>query len=65
MKWEYKTIKVDSKKTFGGVKFDENTFDNILNELGQQGWELVSAVSVNQGWGESKHIVGILKRPIQ
>ena len=37
MKWEYKTIKVDTTGFVAGGKFDQNSFEQILNELGEQG----------------------------
>ena len=47
MKWEYKVIKTDTKGCFLGGKFDHNTFEQLLNEVGHQGWELVSAFGTN------------------
>ena len=60
MKWEYNTVKIDP----AGGKFDENTFKRLLNELGQQGWELVNTFDTNQKYGASRHVIAILKRPI-
>ena len=40
-KFEYKTLKIEPKG-FWGTKLDADEIDKILNELGQQGWELVS-----------------------
>jgi Domain of unknown function (DUF4177) len=43
MKWEYKTIKLptgsffEKKPSFGSYEVDK-----FINELGQEGWELVS-----------------------
>jgi hypothetical protein len=64
MKWEYRTIKTDTKG-FAGGKFDQQEFEQLMNELGQQGWELVSAFDTNQTHGASRHVVAILKRPIE
>ncbi len=64
MKWEYKTVKVDTTG-FSGGKFDENSFEQILNGLGQQGWKLANTFTTNQEFGSSRHIVAILKRPIE
>jgi len=61
MKWEYKTIKL-ATKGFTGGKFDETKLDKLLNELGSQGWELVSAFDTNQGYGETRDVVVIFKR---
>jgi len=61
MKWEYKTVKLETKGIFGG-KFDETKLDNFMNQLGVQGWELVSSFSTNQSFGESRDVVVIFKR---
>ncbi len=39
-RFEYKTLKIEPKG-FWGSKLDSTEIDKILNELGQQGWELV------------------------
>lgn len=44
--WEYRTIKVDAKGMFGGV-VDTSAFDVLLNQLGHQGWNLVSVFDTN------------------
>ena len=62
MKWEYRTIKVDTKGFVGG-KIDEGNMDQMLNALGDEGWELVAALDTNAEGGVSRHVVGILKRP--
>lgn len=41
MKWEYRIIKVEAKGLAGG-KFDHNEFEQLMNDLGNQGWELVN-----------------------
>ncbi|MBW8036322.1 MAG: DUF4177 domain-containing protein [Planctomycetes bacterium] len=64
MKWEYTTAKVDTKG-FAGGKFDNASFEQILNGLGEQGWELVSVFDTNMEGGKSRHVVAILKRPIE
>ena len=68
MKWEYKTIKTIKTDTTGlvvGGKFDQNSFEQILNGFGEQGWELVSAFDTNMEGGKSRHVVAVLKRPIE
>ena len=61
MKWEYKTVKIETKGFLGG-KFDENKLDQFMNQLGAQGWELVSSFGTAQSFGESRDIVVIFKR---
>ena len=45
-KWEYKTIAFGKSGIFK-AKFD---LDEILNELGNEGWELVAMVTPVSGW---------------
>lgn len=61
MKWEYKTIKL-ATTGFSGGKLDEHKLDEYMNQLGEQGWELVSAFDTNKGSGESRDIVAVFKR---
>jgi hypothetical protein len=65
MRWEYKTAKVEAKGWFAGGKLDALEFDQVLNEMGDQGWELVSVLSVTQTHGSSREIAAVFKRPKQ
>jgi len=62
-KWEYKTIKASAKGLLGGV-VDTSAFDVLLNQLGQQGWNLVSVFDTNMIDGTSREIVAVFKREI-
>jgi hypothetical protein len=61
-KWEYKTLKFKVGTFWGGVKVNENDFENILNEAGDAGWELVSCLDTSEHQGQSKELIVILKR---
>lgn len=61
MKWEYKTIKL-ATTGFSGGKLNERLLDERMNELGEQGWELVSAFDTNQSYGASRDVVAVFKR---
>ena len=61
MQWEYKTIKLSTKGFLGG-KFDEAALDEVMNQLGSEGWELVTGFDTNQRPGETRDIVVIFKR---
>ena len=60
-KWEYTSIKVESKGFMGGI-LDISHFDNELNKFGEQGWELVSCFSTTQDGGKCREIVAVFKR---
>ncbi|MET3288780.1 DUF4177 domain-containing protein [Brevibacillus fluminis] len=60
-KWEYRTVKYLTTGFFGG-KLDETEFDKILNEMGEEGWELVSCFDTNQTHGSSREVVSVFKR---
>jgi len=60
-KWEYKTLKIKAS-TFVGPKLDERQLDSELNNLGEQGWELVSTMDTNKHNGITDHIVCVFKR---
>ncbi|MCJ7689008.1 MAG: DUF4177 domain-containing protein [Clostridiaceae bacterium] len=60
-KWEYTSLKVESKGFLGGV-LDISHFDNELNNFGEQGWELVSCFSTTQDDGKCREIVAVFKR---
>ena len=61
-KWEYKTVKLDTTTFFGSGNIEEDQLDIQMNKLGEQGWELVSALDTNATGGISKYIVTIFKR---
>jgi hypothetical protein len=63
-KWEYKTAKLDTKGWFIGGILDTQTFDQLLNNMGRDGWELVSAFDTNQAYGASREAVAVFKRPV-
>lgn len=63
-KYEYKTLFTDAKGVFGG-KLDQSVFQNELNELGLQGWELINSVASAQSYGSTRWIISIFKRKIQ
>jgi hypothetical protein len=60
--WEYKTEVIKADKSFWGGKFDGERLDGILNDLGAQGWELVSFTAVSIGYGETARIIAVFKR---
>ena len=61
MNREYKTIKLQATGFTGG-KIDETKLDDMMNELGAQGWELVTGFDTNKGYGETRDVIIIFKR---
>lgn len=55
--WEYKTIIIKAKASLMGGKFDSSKIDAELNVHGNNGWELVSVVTSNRGYGESGSLI--------
>ncbi|HUV84961.1 MAG TPA: DUF4177 domain-containing protein [Methanosarcinales archaeon] len=60
-RWEYRTIKVLAKGFTGGI-LELQEFDNELNKMGSEGWELVSCFDTNQSYGETREVVAVFKR---
>lgn len=60
--WEYKTLKILTHGLFGG-QISEEDLEIQLNELGEEGWEVVSCVNTNQSGGTSLSVVVVMKRP--
>jgi hypothetical protein len=58
IKWAYKRITVDI------FEITEPDFETKLNEVGQEGWELISSFDRERG-GNSKECFFIFKRAIE
>lgn len=62
--WEYHVIKLKTESGFfSGTEFDSDSLAEKLNEMGRQGWELVSIFGIEKVDGGSKYINAVLKRP--
>ena len=59
--FEYKVVVYDTKGFWGG-SVEPSQLEDRLNQLGRDGWELVSCTSTSQSYGSSKSIVFIFKR---
>ncbi len=60
-KFEYKVVTFDTKGFWGGT-VEARPVEEQLNQLGNDGWEMVSCTSTNQSYGASKSIVCMFKR---
>jgi hypothetical protein len=69
MKWEYTTLKLDPfRRGFLGsseYEFNEAKLDRMMNNLGNDSWELVSSFSTNKTFDETIEKIYVFKRPIQ
>lgn len=59
--WEYKTVKLETGGFLGG-KVNEYELQSTLNDLGFEGWELVSSFDTSMSQGSSREIILIFKR---
>ena len=64
-RWEYTTSMMRPKgwQAMVGVKLDAEAFNDHLNRLGEEGWELVSVFDTNRADGDTKEVVAVFKRP--
>ncbi len=63
-KFEYYTYKYDTEGWMGG-KVDVSELQADLNRLGEDGWELVSSPTTNQGQGYTRSMIMIFKRKLE
>jgi hypothetical protein len=62
-KWEYKTLKLSTKGFLGG-KIDIEDFEESMNKLGRDGWELVSCFDTSIYQGGSRDVYGVFKKRV-
>ena len=63
-RWEYTTVKMEAEGWFGGV-VNTAKLDSLLNDLGQQGWNLISVFDTNMaGGGITREVLAVFKRGI-
>ena len=63
-KFEYKSVEFDTNGFFSGGKLDSKEFDRTLNDLGREGWELVSCVATSYARGETRWVYAVFKREV-
>jgi hypothetical protein len=62
--WEYKTLEFATTGWTGGL-LDVNIFNESLNNVGKDGWELVNCFDTNQAQGASRKVIAVFKRQKQ
>lgn len=60
-RWEYHVISLGTQGIFG-PNVDIQSLYERLNELGAEGWEVVSATPITAGQGHSQEVLFVLKR---
>ncbi len=65
MKWEYMTVVFETSAWFLGGKLDGEKFNDRLNKLGEEGWELVSVFDTDYLKGGTRDVIAVLKRPMR
>ena len=63
-KWEYKIVKLKIDRFFDS-DIRASKVENLLNEHGANGWELVNVFDLNMDKGKSSIVVATMKRVIQ
>lgn len=61
-KWEYKSVSIATEGWMGGILKTEE-FDQMLNQMGQEGWELVTIFDTNLSNGATRYVIATFKRP--
>lgn len=62
-RFEYKTLEINPHKQRWVIpEFNVTEIDKILNEMGRQGWELVSVEDRNVGYGTTGSFFYTFKR---
>lgn len=47
----------------GGI-IDLDAFQGELNQLGSEGWELVTCFDTNMSQGQSRYVIAVFKRKV-
>jgi hypothetical protein len=63
-KWEYKILKVRTNTTDYNESFDENELNAKINNLGNDGWEVISTVPI-AGSACTMNLCVFLKRKLK
>ena len=62
-RWQYTMLTVDVYRFARGPHVDVTQISARLDQLGGEGWELVSMIDVNAGQGGTCDLVAVFKRP--
>jgi hypothetical protein len=62
MRWQYRPIMLRAGGVVFGGAVDGQELTDRLNELGAEGWELVTAFDTNMAHGRTRDVLAVLKR---
>lgn len=62
-RFEYQIKKFDGKGLWGGKLMLPEIVEE-LNQLGRDGWEMVSMMDTNSAYGETRWVIATLKREV-
>ena len=66
-RFEYHILKLDVSGAWIfnlGGKVDESALGEVMNDLGREGWELVSSPDTSKAGGGSRNVLFIFKREL-
>ena len=63
-KWEYLTEIINTKGIFT-TKINAAEFNQILNDLGREGWELIDKTAMALEVGKTTSIICVFKRELR
>ncbi|MCL2851105.1 MAG: DUF4177 domain-containing protein [Firmicutes bacterium] len=61
-RYEYKTVLISGKSSFGSKSINTPKMTDTLNKYGADGWELIASKASEEGWGVDMGILCIFKR---
>ena len=64
-KWEYMTLMLPAHGFIAGGDIDAKKLTDRLNQLGSEGWEVVTVFDTNMLQGKTRDVFVLLKRPFQ
>ena len=62
-KFEYKTLEFEASGNFiRTINIDSKKLEEILNEMGEDGWEMIHPVDYAIGYGTTQKVILFFKR---
>ncbi len=61
--FEYKTVSINVEGFFG-IKMDMVAYEDMLNDMGRKGWELMNSYPISYHEGATAQIISVFKRKL-